>query len=327
MSNTTTEDRIKAVDILEVDYELRLVIPADIKIAGAGRSQKRSYVDDERSLSRVSDFENAYTDKRDVPPMILEEITGVANNKTLYMVDGNHRLKAIKNLNGSAPTEIPAYVITRTLSEHERAALTCQANSGGPLSMLEAEINQHIADSLNEGISIDNIVKHYPNVTRQRVLLIQRASTTAKMLDDLKVPRLIKANLAGTKVTATIRKIYTNQDHETASRLNDGIRQLNSGKLSQNEFCDVFNRCGIFDAAKRPKALADLDETLRAAERPKNKNRATSSASVETMKRDVKRFLNRSDDELARLVTDTQGRRDVDSLVNKLGAALEVTNA
>ena len=35
MSNTTIEDRIEAVDILAVDYELRAVHPADIKIVSA----------------------------------------------------------------------------------------------------------------------------------------------------------------------------------------------------------------------------------------------------------------------------------------------------
>jgi hypothetical protein len=325
--NSDTEDRIKAVDILDEEYELRLVDPANIKIAGHGRSQKRSYVDDERSLSRIKDFEDAYTAKRDIPPMILEELESQGGAKTLLMVDGNHRLRAIKNLNGSAPTEIPAFVISRCLSEHERAALTCQANSGGPIPMLEAEVDGHIADSLSQGISQENIVKHYPNVTEQRVRAIKRAGDSRLILQELQVTARLKTELANNTVVSAIRRIKNNNDAETARRLDTAIKQLNSGKLSLNEFGRIFNRCDTHDAVARTEALAGLDETIRNAERPRLNGKRSSHVSIATLKSDLKRFINRDDNELARLARDIHARQDVEALIVKLNRAVEATNA
>jgi hypothetical protein len=321
------ETRLRAVDINETDFELRDVDWTAIKMGGPGRAQKRSFVNDERSLSRVDEFKKAYESGIELPPMILEEVKGITGAHDLYMVDGNHRINGLKLLNGSAPKEIKAYVITRVLSDHERSALTVQANSNGPLPMTTGETNALILDSLEQGIKIPTIAAHY-GVSRKRVEEVSRAGNADRALAELGVKERLHPDLLRLDTSTVITQIAKHKDREAAQRLGLAISLINQGRLPHIEFKRAFK--AVKDAGHDPDArreqLGALDDTLKAASRPRTKSGRLGHASLQTLKSEAKRFAGREDDEFQRLAIDTDGRASLETLVHKITVALEASH-
>jgi len=324
---TDVESRLHAVGINETDFELRRVDWTAIKLGGPGRAQKRSFVNDERSISRVEEFKKAYEGGVELPPMILEEVKGISGGCDLYMVDGNHRINGLKLLNGSAPKEVNAYVVTRALSDHERSALTVQANSKGPLPMTTSEINALILDSIEQGIKMPTIAEHY-GVSRKRVEEVSRAGNADRALAALGVKERLHPDLLRLDTSTVITQVHRNKDRESAQRLGPAISLINKGRLPHSEFKRAFK--AVKDAGVDPDArreqLSALDDTLKAASRPRTKPGRTGHASLQTLKSDAKRFAGREDDEFLRLARDLDGRASLETLVHKITVALEATH-
>jgi hypothetical protein len=259
--------------------------------------------------------------------MILEEVKGISGGCDLYMVDGNHRINGLKLLNGSAPKEVNAYVVIRALSDHERSALTVQANSNGPLPMTTSEVNALILDSLEQGIKMPTIAEHY-GVSRKRVEEVSRAGNADRALAALGVKERLHPDLLRLDTSTVITQVHRNKDRESAQRLGPAISLINKGRLPHSEFKRAFK--AVKDAGVDPDArreqLSALDDTLKAASRPRTKPGRTGHASLQTLKSDAKRFAGREDDEFLRLARDLDGRASLETLVHKITVALEATH-